>query len=79
MQKLKFNKIFGQFPKSLKFSKFQNSTFITRVTPSHADLNKIYKSLEDKFKVLDFSHFNTFALMMQSDTFHEHLFESLSK
>jgi single-stranded DNA-specific DHH superfamily exonuclease len=63
----------------LSFLKFQKFQYNKRLTITKENINKNKKVIEDVFKMIDTTDFKVLALTMQSDMFHENLFQNLSK
>jgi len=63
----------------VKFLKFQKFHYNKRLTLTKTDLNKQKKIVDDLFKMVDTTDFRVLALTLQSEMFHENLFQNLSK
>lgn len=63
----------------VKFLKFQKFQYNKRLTLTKTDLNKQKKIVDDLFKMVDTTDFRVLALTLQSEMFHENLFQNLSK
>ena len=63
---------------SFSFLKFQKFQYNKRLTLNKDILNKNKKVLDDLMKMNDTTNFYTLALTLQSDLFHENLFQTLS-
>jgi hypothetical protein len=66
---------FKSKPSFLKFSSFN---YNKRLTINKTMQKKNEKIVDDLFKMNDNTDFNTLALTLQSDLFHENLFQNLS-
>ena len=62
-----------------KFLKFQKFQYNKRLIPTKTDLNKQKKIVDDYFKMVDTTDFRVLALTLQSEMFHENLFQNISK
>lgn len=72
----------NKFPHSKGLNKplirFNKVNYNKRMQLTFSMLNKYRKVAEDTMKMIDYTDFWELALIMQSDLFHEQLFESLS-
>lgn len=70
---------FNKLRPGLTFLKFQKFQYNKRLSVTKTDLKKQKKIIDDYYKMVDTTDFRVLALTLQSEMFHENLFQNLSK
>ncbi len=76
---IKLNKsVFKNTAEATNFLKFSKFNYNKRMDPTWREFNKHHKIINDYMRMNDMTDFYDAALIMQSDLFHESLFDNLS-